>query len=266
MKIINKILILVLVVSVAGCGGVSKNVKKALSENTAPIISSDKLEIITAGLNSLEDRRPKQEVGYMTSVSEKVSAKLLNILKDAHLFDEVHSPANASDNIMVRGYINKFNWRAVDTMISYIPGLNMLPFLGLPSTKVHSEVDIDLDIVNNETKEVIFTINQIRIKDKKFNIYNFETYKAEQELADCFDSVLAEIVKKVTDKKGDIIESLELRRRKKQEAAKQEAALAAKAVPATVATPEASAPAPVAAVDTTATPVSIDNSPKNSVQ
>lgn len=203
----RKLIILVLLLGLSfsvfsGCK--SRMIKDSkLEEEMVPFVLSD---LVMVGFIPLADMRPQEDISYMTSVSEKVSAKILDTLKRLKIFDEIHSPATGDDGIIITGEIRKFQWKSFDTMISYIPGLNVLPFFGLPSTRVHSEVDIYLEIKNNNTGKVILGFNESYSKDKKYNIYNFQPERAEVELAGCFDIVLKRINNRIKYNRNRILE------------------------------------------------------------
>src|SRR3989338_8447599 len=160
MKKIIIIFISVLITSSLGCATLKNN--HLLKEKGIPVSGQDvslalseEEVFVSVGFNTLEDNRPKSDISYMTSIKEKVSNEVLKTLNDTRLFDEIHFPATDKDNIIISGEIGKFDWQSFDTMISYIPGLNVLPFLGLPSNRTHSEVEIYLEIKNTKTGEFI---------------------------------------------------------------------------------------------------------------
>ena len=114
----------------SGCK--SREVKNSALKDELSLALSDEV-LVVAGFNPLVDKRPKEDIAYMTSVKEKVSEKILNTLKSMRLFNDIHSPALENDYMVISGEIRRFNWESFDTMISYIPGLNVLPFFGLPA-------------------------------------------------------------------------------------------------------------------------------------
>ena len=213
MKKLTTLLILGLMLFVfSGCFGFLGRISKGTSAGTGVLSSTsqEKETSIIVGFDLLEDKRPKKDISYMTSVSEKVSDKILKTLRNIRLFDEIHFPASEDDSIIISGEIRKFHWESFDTMISYIPGLNVLPFFGLPSTRVHSEVDIYLEFKNNKTNEAILGFIESYTKDKKYNIYNFKSDRADEDLANCFDIVLKRIKRKIDLNKNKILEVVDL--------------------------------------------------------
>lgn len=192
------------------------------------------VEEIIAGFNPLEDKRPKEDIAYMTSVREKVSNRILDTLRETQILDEIHTPATKEDAIIITGEIRQFNWESFDTMISYIPGLNVLPFFGLPSTRVDSEVEIYLVIKNTKTDKVILDLNESYGKRRKYNIYNFKQENAEAELAGCFDIVLKKLRDRLMSNKDmilDVAMSIALEEAKQREILKAEERLKAEALP-----------------------------------
>ena len=211
-KLSTSLILVIILFAFSGCFGLMGRASKgdALGGKNLSLATPDKDVSITVGFNLLEDKRPKKDVSYMTSVREKVSAEILKILKDIRLFDEVHFPVSESDTIVISGEIKKFNWESFGTMISYIPALNVLTFLGLPSTRVHSEVEIYLEIKNVKTNGVILGFIESYDKERKYNPYNFKSDKADQELAYCFNIVLRRIRKKIIFNRKKILEVVEL--------------------------------------------------------
>ncbi|NQU18680.1 hypothetical protein HQ550_00820 [bacterium] len=211
-KLSTSLILVIILFAFSGCFGLMGRASKgdALGDRNLSSATPDKDVSITVGFNLLEDKRPKKDVSYMTSVREKVSAEILKILKEIRLFDEVHFPAPESDAIVISGEIKKFDWDSSGTLISYIPALNVLTFLGLPSTRVHSEVEIYLEIKNVKTNGVILGFIESYSKDKKYNQYNFKTDKADQELEYCFNIVLNRIRKKIIFNREKILEVVEL--------------------------------------------------------
>jgi len=196
-----------------GCASARRRSGNGIASQLAKIFSSgdsnDDASVIV-GFKTLEDKRPKQDISYLTSIKEKVSEEVLKTIKDTQLFDEIHSPALENDKIIISGEIRKFNVESIDTMISYIPGLNVLPFLGLPSTRVQSEVEIYIEFKNKKANAVILGFVESYKKDKKFNIYNFQPEKTEAELADCFGVVLNRVKQKIIFNKSNILEAAKL--------------------------------------------------------
>lgn len=195
-----------------GCA-TAKRRNNGIASHLAKIFSisdSDKDASIVVGFKVFEDKRPKQDISYLTSIKEKASEKILDNIKQIQLFDEINYPPLDSDNIIITGEIRKFSWESTDTMISYVPGLNILPFLGLPSNRVHSEVEVYVEFRNKKANAVIFGFVEEYKKDRKFNIYNFRTEKAEEDLASCFKIVLSRIKEKIILNRSVIIDTVKL--------------------------------------------------------
>jgi len=212
-KLITIILLSTTLFVFSGCAGRAKIIK---NQTVVPVIEDGVLSLATleqellvvVGFAPLEDKRPKEDIAYMTSVREKVSSKILDTLKEIKLFDEIHSPAYKEDTFIISGEIRKFGWENFDTMISYIPGLNVLPFLGLPSSRVDSEAEIYLVLKNNKTNQIILELDESYSKRRKYNMYSFSQEKAEAELADCFNIVLRRIRAKININKEKILKEV----------------------------------------------------------
>lgn len=212
-SLITLFLFLFVVFNISGCAIIGKKSANGSITQIVRMFSlsdSEKDALVIVGFKTLEDKRPKQDIPYLTSIREKVSEEILNTIRGIQLFDEIHSPFLETDNIVISGEIRKFHWESIDTMISYIPGLNVLPFLGLPSTRVHSEVEIYIEFKNKKANAVILGFVESYQKDKKFNIYNFQSDKAEGELIHCFGVVLNRIREKIIINRNNILEAAKL--------------------------------------------------------
>lgn len=210
----RKITVLVLGVAFfafSGCSGLKGKISNERSleskDSALPSASQNIVTEVTVGLNLLDDKRPQTDVSYMTSVREKVSTEFLNSLKGIQFFKDAHLSASESDDVVIGGEVRKFNWQYYNTMISYIPGLNVLPFFGLTSTRSRADVEIYLEFKNNKTKEIILKINESFTKNNSYNIYSFNPNYANSELAACFDVVLNKIKDKVLLNKNKILEA-----------------------------------------------------------
>jgi gas vesicle protein len=239
-KIVSiSIIIAVFLFGLSGCASLrGRAIKEAAfvvqsPEEKALVLSKlDEDTFVIVGFADLEDKRPKEDVAYMTSVREKVSVRTLETLRKMKLFDKINYPSVNDEAITIRGEIRRFGWESSDTMISYIPGLNVLPFLGLPSTNFKSEVEIYLEIKNNKTNSIILSFSESFDKRRKYNMYSFKQEKAEQELAYCFDVVLGKIKERININKEKILEELksimpkapELKEEPREESIKEEPA------------------------------------------
>jgi hypothetical protein len=221
-KISLLLLALVFLLGVFGCSTISRKLRKDTSSQKsnggfvsqiAKMFSpgeADSDSLVVVGFKVLEDKRPKQEISYLTSIKEKVSEKILNTIQDAQLFDQINYPTLDSDNIIISGEIRKFGWESTDTMISYIPGLNILPFLGLTSNRVHTDVEVYIEFKNKAANAVILGFVESYKKDRNYNIYNFQTDKAEEDLASCFKVVLNRIKERISANRNTILDTLRL--------------------------------------------------------
>ncbi|MDD5006251.1 MAG: hypothetical protein PHS93_07145 [Candidatus Omnitrophica bacterium] len=251
----KKISIFILVLALgafSGCASLHTKARGASGEKQAAIENDIP---ITIGFNLLEDKRPQEDVSYMTSVREKVSGEILKMLRDEGIFDEIHFPALEKDSIVICGEIKKFNWVSFDTMISYIPGLNVLPFFGLPSTRVYSEAEIYLELKKNRTNDVIFGFIESYKKETTYNIYNFKTERANADLASCFDVILKRIKEKILLNRIKILEVAGLVSAKTPKpSAETKSEEAAKSEPEVKSEQPAAVPAPVPAAAPTPAP------------
>lgn len=184
---------------------ISQSVLK--EKSLTPVVSSEDIPLVIVGFKLLKDKRPKKDITYMASVIENVSAKILESLQDTQLFNQINFPPSESDNVVISGEIRKFSWRSFETMISYIPGLNVFNLFGLPSTRTHTEVEIYLEVKDIKSGQVILNFKETYAKSNKYNIYNFKSSKANEELSYGFGVVLDKIKQRFITKKSAILEA-----------------------------------------------------------
>lgn len=172
------------------------------------LTESDKAVLVIVGFDLLEDRRPQMDISYMTSIKERVSTEILNAIRSIPLFDEVHFPSLENDSVIIDGEIRKFNWEYHNTMISYIPGLNVLPFFGLIATRTRADVEIYLNFKNKKTNQVVLGIKESFVKNNSYSIYSFNPDKANEELSACFSVVINKIKDEILLNKNKILETV----------------------------------------------------------
>ncbi|MDD5355685.1 MAG: hypothetical protein PHY56_04065 [Candidatus Omnitrophica bacterium] len=97
-------LFLFIISSAFGCASARKKSNNGISSQLAKMFSlsdSGDSASVMVGFKTLEDKRPKQDISYLTSIREKVSEEVLKAIKDTQLFDEIHFPALESDKIII---------------------------------------------------------------------------------------------------------------------------------------------------------------------
>lgn len=187
----------------------AKSPRQALAEQkitTPAAIESD--VAVVAGFGLLEDKRPAQDISYLSSVRENVSAQVLDAIKATKIFSKINYPALSDEAFIIRGEIRRFHWESFETMISYIPVMNVFNLFGLPATRTHAEVDIYIQVIEAKSNKVIFDIAEQNVKKATYNIYNFKESKATEELSSCFRLVLNKIRQRFAVEKKKIIDAL----------------------------------------------------------
>jgi len=170
----------------------------------------DKKEGDFIGFSGLVDMRPQQDISYMTSIKEKVSEEVLRELRASGVFPSIHYPIQQQDQIEIRGCIYKFTGVSADTMISYIPVMNVFTIFGLPSQRVTGEVDISLEVKDRKTNKVIKSFRHKFKSQKKYNIYSFSQEREKEELANSFMKVVQELIEDIQSCKDEILKKIDV--------------------------------------------------------
>ena len=156
------------------------------------LISSVKKVDKTVGLNMLSDKRPEADLAYTKSIkdiSEKVTSKLLEDFEKSKMFKEIHFPAQAGDDIIIDGTINRFMWKLYATPISYIPILNLACYFGVPVNDVYGIAGIALEVKDSKSGKIIGKFEESSRVDNSYTLYNFKAGEAGNELQDAFRDV-----------------------------------------------------------------------------
>ena len=99
--------------------------------------SGDSIEM-RAGMERLADKRPsddKSSTENIDDVSDKVTAKLLEDFRASQLFTGLDLPPQKGKNdLILRGDIKRFYWKATPSPIAFIPIVNLAAYFGAPVT------------------------------------------------------------------------------------------------------------------------------------
>jgi len=212
-------IIISIVILFYGCGASTKKILS--SQQDALILAEEVVELKKkaaargelegfVGFMNLKDKRSPQDITYMTSIRERVSEEILQQLRVSGLFKEIHYPLLDDDRIVIGGSVHKFILESAETMISYIPVVNVFTIFGLPSQRVRAEVDISIEFRNKDTGEVIKNFREKYHTQRKYNIYSFKQDKEKRELSSCFVKVIKRLVERIRKNKNDILDSVEI--------------------------------------------------------
>lgn len=176
-----------------GCASLNNNIPFQYQPS---LISSTKKIDKIVGLNMFLDNRSEGDRAYTQSikdVSEKVTSKLLEDFEKSKIFKEIHYPLQTKDDIAISGTINRFMWKLYSTPISYIPGINLVIYFGVPCYEAYGIAEITLEIKDNKTGKVLGTLQESSRVDTSYSIYNFKAGEAGGELADAFRDVAKQL-------------------------------------------------------------------------
>jgi len=193
-------LFVIVTIALSGCASLNGDVPFRYQPS---LISSAKKIDKTAGLNMLVDKRPGSDIAYTESIkdiSEKVTSKLLEDFDKSKLFKEIHYPAQPGDDIVIDGTIDRFMWKLYATPISYIPGINLLVYFGIPCNEAYGIANISLTIKDTKTDKAIGSFNEESKVNSSYTLYNFKAGDAGSELSEAFRDVAKKLKEDVLTK------------------------------------------------------------------
>ena len=124
------------------------------------------------GLNLLLDQRPENEINKRPpdkrlyyNFTQAVTDLLLQDFQKSQLFKEVHSPAQATDDIIINGSINRFFWEGwKKTWLgnaygqwwgALFPPISLILLFGAPYANEYCIIEISLEVKDNKTNATL---------------------------------------------------------------------------------------------------------------
>ena len=173
----------------SGC--VSLNSSVPFQYQPSLIASTNQINMI-AGLNMLKDARPDGDISYTKSikdVSEKVTAKLLEDFQKSGLFKEIQYPAQADNDIVISGSIDRFIWKSYASPIAFIPFVNILIYFGVPCQEAYGIAEITLEVKDNKADKLLGRFTESLKEENSYTLYNAKAGEAGAELQEAFRNV-----------------------------------------------------------------------------
>ncbi len=118
-------------VLLAGCLALPKSDRTMFQE---PLLASKGTLPLKAGLMTLTDARPAGERGSFRDIEDfpdRITLELLMDLSEAQLFSSIGHDSRGAD-VILRGEIRSFEWKARYDWAPYVPGLGFLAAIGIP--------------------------------------------------------------------------------------------------------------------------------------
>ncbi len=158
--------------------------------------SGDSIEM-RAGMERLADKRPsndKSSTENIDDVSDKVTAKLLEDFRASQLFTGLDLPPQKGKNdLILRGDIKRFYWKATPSPIAFIPIVNLAAYFGAPVTFIEAVVAIQLEVVSTKSGQVVATYERTATREDSYTIYRRTAGEAGAELAEAFRDVAKQL-------------------------------------------------------------------------
>lgn len=187
--------LLVCAVSFSGCTTLKGNVPFQYQPS---LISTSKKIDKTVGINLIEDARSQDQIKSMDKaikdVPNKVTYKIMEDLRVSSIFKEVNFPAKETDDIVINGKLNKFNWK-VNT--NFFALFTYLYIFGLPIEEHVGEVDITLELVDKHSGRVLAVVQGDDVEKVSYTMYNMSVGEFGSELAEAFRESVKEAKEKM---------------------------------------------------------------------
>ncbi len=188
-----------LTLTATGCASLNSSVPFQYQ----PSLSAGKTVQKSAGFNLLEDLRPEADRSYTKSikdVSEKITAKLIEDFQRSKVFQDIHYPITANDDLIIDGKVSRFMWKFYAEPILYIPYVNIITLFGIPTYKAYGVTEIELELKDRSTGQMIGNVSANSRVENSYNIYNFKAGEAGAELAESFRDVAKKLKEGVIQK------------------------------------------------------------------
>lgn len=199
-----------------GCASKISYRKDLFQYQPARIASNKRIDKVV-GLNLLLDKRPEEERMRLPpdpyifeSVAERVTLLFLEDFKKSHLFKEIHFPAQATDDLIIDGVINRFFWEQWEQtfwgdvysfpLTAIFPIIALPVFLGAPTQREYCIIDISLEIKDNKNNEALAQIRESSKSTQGISFYGPRLLGKDVTEAFCSvtDKLKKELVEKIT--------------------------------------------------------------------
>ena len=151
------------------------------------------------GFDVLIDKRPSNEVKAterpIQDVTNKITYKIIEDFRSSGIFTEVNFPAKDTDDLIIKGEINKFIWREDNNWFAVI--FLPLVYFGLPVGDYVGEADITLKVIDNKTGQVLGTVRGAGEQRLTVTLYSMSVGEIGSELAEAFRQCVKQLKEKI---------------------------------------------------------------------
>ena len=168
-------------VLLAGCLALPQSDRTMFQE---PLLASKGTLPLKAGLMTLTDARPAGERRSFPDIEdfpERITLELLMDLSEAQLFSTIGHDSRGAD-VILRGEIRSFQWRARYNWVPYVPGLAFLAVIGIPVAYSTGQVELAIDVVDAKTDQRIASYARAATDKHPYWVYRYQDFTAGSDL------------------------------------------------------------------------------------
>lgn len=161
----------------AGCMALPKSDRAMFQE--PPLANKGTLPL-NAALMTLTDARPAEDRGAFPDIEnfpDRITLEVLMDLSEARLFTSIGHDSRGAD-VILKGEIRSFQWKARHKVVPYIPGLAFLSALGVPVARAKGQVELAIDVVDAKTNQPIGSYAQAATDAHEYWVYRFQDFTA----------------------------------------------------------------------------------------
>ena len=129
---------------------------------------------------TLTDARPAGERASFRDIEDfpdRITLELLMDLSEAQLFKSIGHDSRGAD-VILRGEIRSFQWKARYKWLPYIPGLGFLAAIGVPVASSAGQVTLAIDVVDARTNQPIASYAKAATDRHPYWVYRYQDFTA----------------------------------------------------------------------------------------
>ena len=164
-------------VLLAGCLALPQSDRTMFQE---PLLASKGTLPLKAGLMTLTDARPAAERESFRDIEDfpdRITLELLMDLSEAQLFSSIGHDSRGAD-VILRGEIRSFQWKARYDWAPYVPGLGFLAAIGIPVAHSTGRVELAIDVVDAKTDQRIASYAKAATDRHPYWVYRYQDFTA----------------------------------------------------------------------------------------
>lgn len=151
------------------------------------------------GFEVFSDLRPANEIKAterpIQDITNKITYKVIEDFRSSNIFDEINFPTNETDDLIIKGEINKFIWRAEDNWFAIL--LFPLVYFGLPIGDYVGEADITLKVLDKKSGQVLGSVRGAGSQRLSVSLYSMSVGEVGSELAEAFRQCVKQLKEKI---------------------------------------------------------------------